>query len=90
MGMFRDFLNVWLNPKKQTSCSLEDAIKKYNIPPKAAEQLLKTANGIAWTGYEEKEEMKSRINKQYKSEPKETETTIRTEKTREEDNEQER
>ena len=45
--------------------------KKYHIAPEAAQQLLKTANGITWTGYDEKEDMKKGLKRVLKSEEKE-------------------
>ncbi len=70
MGKIRDFFNVWLNPQSEEN-TLEEAIKKYHIAPEAAQQLLKTANGIAWTGYDEKEDIKKGLKRVLKSEEKE-------------------
>lgn len=66
MGKLKDFINVFLNPEKEVA-SLEEAIKESNINPKDAKLLLATAGGVKWTGYGEKEDIKSELKEKYGS-----------------------
>lgn len=60
----KDFLDIWLDPEKETY-SIEEECKKYHISPESAQLLLMTYNGLPWTGYSEKEkvETKKKTNK---------------------------
>lgn len=66
MGKLKDFINVFLNPEKEVT-SLEEAIKESNINPKDAKLLLATAGGIKWTGYGEKEDIKTELKEKFGS-----------------------
>ena len=62
MGKIKEYLKMWLKPAMQNE-SLEEAISMSNLSSQDAKLLLETANGIKWTGYSEKEERKTKVNR---------------------------
>jgi hypothetical protein len=62
MEKVKDYINIWLNPKKE-EYSLEEALNKYPLDPEATKALLETANGIAWEGYAEEVDSNSNMRR---------------------------